>query len=531
VRDTPARLVRHWPVWIAAAFVAVGVFLPIAYLVLCAAGADMATLGSVVFRTRNLHLLANTLSLAAGVLLVATLIALPLAWLTTRSDVPGRRLVTLLGVLPLAIPGYVMAYVLLAVSGRYGALSLALGVDIPRPGGYVGALLALSLYTFPYMFLNLRAALLGLDVSIEESAQALGLTRRQVFFRIVLPQLKPAWMAGGLLIVLHVLGDFGVVSLMRFKTFSYAIFLQYTGAFDRLYAAWLALMLLAVTATLLLAEAKSLRTTFLARRGPGSALPPARTRLGPWRIPVLSGLALVALWSVVLPLGTLVYWSLRGLSSPGVSVAGALLGSVSASAPAAVLTVVLALPVAYASARLRIRSVQWLERVAWMGYAIPPLALALAVIFMALSLAPGLYQTMFLLVAVYAVHFLAEALGPLRTAFYQANPSVEESARTLGRSRIAAFLASVLPSIRPGLVTATAFIFLSVMKELPLTYLLSPIGFQSLAVNVWSLTNEAQYALAAPHALMIVAVSSLFVGLLLHRESNRNSDSNPDVPA
>ncbi len=521
---TVTRFFRYWPVWIAATIVATGVFLPVAYLVLRAASADVSTLGSVVFRMRNLDLLMNTVSLAAGVLFFATLIALPLAWLTTRSDVPGRRFVTLLGVLPLAIPGYVMAYVLLAVSGRYGALSLLLGLDIPRPSGYVGALLALTLYTFPYLFLNLRAAFLGLDVSIEESARALGLTHIQVLLRVVLPQLKPAWLAGGLLIVLHVLGDFGVVSLMRFETFSYAIFQQYTGAFDRLYAAWLALMLLAMTAALLSVEAKTLKGTFLARRGPGSAHPPARTPLGPWRIPVLMGLAVLVLWSVVLPVGTLSFWALRGFSSPGVNILEALMGSVSAAAPAAVLTVALALPIAYASARLKIQPVQWMERMAWMGYAIPPLALALAVIFMTLALAPGLYQTLALLVFVYAVHFLAEALGPLRTAFYQVNPSVEESARTLGRSRWAAFVASVLPSIRPGLVTATAFIFLSVMKELPLTYLLSPIGFRSLAVNVWSMTNEAQYAMAAPHALLIVAVSSLFVGLLLHRKSDRKSD-------
>lgn len=517
------RLFRYWPVWSAAAIVAAGVLLPIVYLTLRAASADLETLRTVVFRMRNLHLLMNTVSLAAGVLLLTTVIALPLAWLTTRSDVPGRRFVTLLGVLPLAIPGYVMAYVLLAVSGRYGALSQLLGVDIPRPGGYVGALLALSLYTFPYLFLNLRAAFLGLDLAIEESAQALGLTRRQVFLRVVLPQLKPAWLAGALLIVLHVLGDFGVVSLMRFETFSYAIFLQYTGAFDRLYAAWLALMLLTLTATLLTAEAKTLRGTFLARRGPGAAAVSPRTALGTWRIPVMLGLGVVATWSVVLPVGTLSYWALRGLGTTGTNLLGALIGSVSASVPAALLTVALALPIAYASARLKMRPVQWIERTAWMGYAIPPLALALAVIFMSLALAPSLYQTMALLVFVYAVHFLAEALGPLRTAFYQVNPSVEESARTLGRSRRAAFVAGVLPSIRPGLVTATAFIFLSVMKELPLTYLLSPIGFQSLAVQVWSMTNEAQYAMAAPHALMIVLVSSLFVGLLLHRESNTSA--------
>jgi iron(III) transport system permease protein len=228
------------------ALVALGVLVPIGYLVVRAFEADPSEAAALVLRERNLRLLGNTLALAAGVLAGATLLAAPLAWLVARTDLRGRRLFTVLGVLPLAVPGYVAAFALLAATGPNGTLA-GLGLVLPRPSGYGGALVALALTTSPYLFLNLRAALLGVDPALEESARSLGTSPSEALRRVVLPQLLPAYLAGALLVVLHVLGDFGVVSLMRFETFSYAIYLQYAASYDRVYAAWLALMLLALT--------------------------------------------------------------------------------------------------------------------------------------------------------------------------------------------------------------------------------------------------------------------------------------------
>jgi len=515
------RLVRGWPIWVPGLIVVAGIAIPLVYLFIRAVDADFTELAGLLVRPRNLVLLGNTLMLAVGVLATSTLVAFPLAWLATRGNMHGRRFITLLGVLPLSIPGYVMAYVLLAATGRFGASALLLGIEIPRLSGYTGALIALSTYTFPYLFLNLRSALTGLDVSLEESARSLGLSGRDVFLRVILPQLKPAYWAGSLLIVLHVLGDFGVVSLMRFETFSYAIYLQYAGAFDRLYAAWLAIMLLLLTGSMLLVEARVLRNTHVAGRGPGSARTrPAKTT-GGWGWLAWPFLGVVAGVSVVLPLTTLGFWAMRGLSNATPALLESVAGSLSASLPTALLTVVLAIPIAYASVRMPRSPLRVLERFAYMGYAIPPLALALAVIFASLALFPALYQTLGLLVFVCAIHFLAEALGPIRSAFMQTNPAVEESARVLGRTPLRAFMEAVLPVVRPGIVASLAFVFLSMMKELPLTFLLSPVGFRTLALNVWSHTNEALYAQAAPHALLIVLFSAIFVGLLLRRESRR----------
>lgn len=510
---------RGWPIWVPGGIVVAGIAIPLVYLFIRAVDADFHEVVQLLARPRNLVLLGNTVLLAIGVLATSSIVAFPLAWLATRGTVPGRRFITLLGVLPLSIPGYVMAYVLLAATGRYGASAILLGMEIPRISGYAGAVLALSTYTFPYLFLNLRSALTGLDVTLEESARSLGLSDRQVFLRVILPQLKPAWWAGSLLIVLHVLGDFGVVSLMRFETFSYAIYLQYAGAFDRLYAAWLAIMLLLLTVSMLMVEARVLKSTHVARRGPGSARTTLQSQKSRWSWLAWPFIGTVFSIAVVLPVTTLGYWALRGLPDVLPGLLESMVGSLTASLPTALLTIVLAVPIAYAGVRMPTPHIRVLERLTYVGYAVPPLALALAVIFATLALVPFLYQTLVLLVFVCAIHFLAEAMGPIRSAFLQTNPAVEESARLLGRSRLQAFREAVLPVVRPGLVASLAFVFLSMMKELPLTFLLSPVGFRTLALNVWSLTNEALYAQAAPHALLIVLFSTIFVGLLLRRET------------
>ena len=516
---TTATLRRYrslWYLWLPTAFVVVGVVVPLGYLVVRAFGADAGELAALVFRARNLRLLENTVALTVAVLALTTVLAFPLAWLAVRTDLWGRRVFTLLGVLPLAVPGYVMAYALLATAGPNGTLASLFGLDVPRPHGFVGAWLALSLYTFPYLFLNLRAALLGLDPALEESARSLGASGGEVVRRVVLPQLRPAFLAGGLLIALHVLGDFGVVSLMRFETFSYAIYLQYTASYDRVYAAWLALMLLALTGALLLGEARLLRGQRFHRAGSGLARRTRRTRLGLGQGPAVLFAGGVGLASVGLPIVTVCYWLGRSTERGAWSgLLAALWDTVAASAPAALLAGVLALPIAYLGVRKASRRTQVLERIAYLGYATPPLAFALALVFFSLRVVPFAYQTLGLLVVAYALHFLAEALGPIRSALYQASPQTEEAARSLGRTPLRAFFGATFPLLRRGLGMGVALVFLSAVKELPITFLLSPLGFQSLAMRLWSAASESMFSVAAPYALALIVTSMALVGLLL----------------
>lgn len=502
-----------------AVLVGLSVLIPLLYLITRAFEADPELSKDLVFRYRNLELLYNTLLLAVSTIAIGTLIALPMAWITTRTDIPGRKVLTLTGVLPLAIPGYVMAYALLGFSGTNGTLAQLFGIELPRLSGFGGSLAAISLYTFPYLYLNFRAALGGLDPSLEEVSRSLGYRPREIFFRVILPQMRPAYYAGALIIFLYVLGDFGAVSLMRFETFSYAIYLQYAASYDRVYAAWLALMLLMLTSTALIAEYRLLKGLFFHRIGTGSEKKAKIIPLGQWKWPAYIFVTVIVLLSIVLPVSTIVFWMVEAFDPQQISgLRSALTGSVMASAPAALLATALAIPLAYNSLRHPSRLTRGLERISYLGYATPPLAFALALIFFTLTAAPPIYQTLLLLIVAYALHFLAEAIGPVRSSLYQASPRLEEAARSLGYGRLKAFFLATFPVMRNGLVVSAAFVFMSAMKELPITFLLAPVGYETLAVNVWSYTAEAMFAQAAPYALVILLFSTLFVGLLFAKE-------------
>lgn len=502
-----------------------GVLLPIGYLLLRAVSADMGELREIVFRPRNLELAWNTILLTAATLAGTTLLALPLAFLAARSTFRPRRLLVLLGTLPLALPGYVGAYALVAATGLGGALDTLLGLNITPPSGFLGALGILTLFTFPYLFLNLHAALRTLDPALEEAARLLGRTPWQTFREVTLPHLRPAWLSGALLIALHVLGDFGVVSLMRYPTFSAAIYQQYTAAYDRVYSAWLGLFLLAFAALILWLEARLMRNVRLARVSPTTARRAAPVPLGAWTLPAWGLAGAIGVAALVIPLVTIVYWTRTDLNPWAFnSLWASLKSAAGAAALAALTTTALAFPLAYIGSRYgttprTARLARLTERVAYLGYATPPLAFALALIFFTLGVVPGLYQTFALLIMAYTLHFVAEAIGPIRSGLVTATPRLEEAARVLGYSPLQTLWSVTLPLLRPGLLTGAAFVFLSVLKELPLTLLLAPIGFEPLSRNLWTHTEEAQYASAAPYALALIACGVVTTLLISRRNA------------
>ncbi|TVR74034.1 MAG: iron ABC transporter permease [Spirochaetaceae bacterium] len=492
--------------------------LPLLYLVIRALEAEPAQLLEMLWRERTWLLLRNTLQLTGSVLILTTLISLPLAWLVARTDLPGRRIITILAVMPLAIPGYVMAHALLSLGGANG-IGAALGFPMARLQGLPGAALALSLYAFPYLFLNIRSALLSLDPGTEESARSLGYAPRTVFRKVILPMIFPGLIAGWLIIALYTLGDFGAVALMRFEVFSFAIYTQYSGAFDRTYAAALALILLALAAVPLVLETRLLRHHNLSRVGTGVSRPIPAIPLNRWKGPALLFVTVVVVSSVGLPLLSLLYWmTLRTPWDQLGRVALYFRNSVSAALPAALLAVVAALPVAYLRVRFPSRTTLLMERTAYIGYAVPPLALALAFVFFSLRAVPFLYQTLLLLIIAWSMNFLALAMGPIRSGLLLAPRRLEEAARSLGKPPLTAFIVTVLPVLREGIFASMTLVFVMALKELPIAFLLAPTGFTTLSVAVFSRTSEGMLAEAAPFAAAIVLLSSMFVGLMLRYE-------------
>lgn len=494
--------------------VGIGGLIPLGYLIAKAFDVEGTDLLENLFRWRNAKLFLNTLLLTIGVLILDILLATPAAWLTSRSDLRGKRIFSVLCALPLAIPGYVMAYALLALGGDNGIFATLFGKGPPRPSGYFGALIALSFYTSPYLFLNLRTTLLGLDPSLEESARSLGYRQWRVFIHVVLPQLRPAFYAAGMLICLHVLGDFGVVSLMRYETFSYALYIEYNMAFEHNYAAWLALILLAFTGCLLYLETRLLSKVTLYRAGHGTSRHRILIPLHNWKSVGYLYLSLLFIATVGIPAATVFLWMFRGFEGSALDgILEALVGSVGVAIPSAICCAVLAVPFAYIGVRYSSRFSNTLARIPYIIYAIPPLAFALSIIFIV-----GSTETIFVLICACILHFLAEAVGPVRSSLYQTSPHLEEAARSLGCSPVQAFFRTLFPLLTRGMLTSTALVFLATMKELPLTLLLRPAEYETLAVNMWDYTEEAMYAQAAPYAFLILLFSAIFIGPLIRKE-------------
>jgi iron(III) transport system permease protein len=498
--------------------------LPLVYLLVRAGGAGGRAV-DILTEAQTLRVFANTALLATLVTAASAAVALPLAWLTTRTDLPGRRVWAVLTAVPLVVPTYVGGFAYVAAFGPRGMLQTLLaplGVDrLPEIYGLPGAVLTLTLFSYPYLLLTVRGALLGMDPALEEASRSLGARPLETFRRVTLPALRPALGAGALLVALYSLSDFGAVSLLRFSSFTRVIYVQYQGAFDRTPAAVLALLLVAFTITLLVVESRFRGRARLHRSGTGRR-PLPTVALGRWRWPAVGLCALVVFLALVVPVTVLGYWLSRGISAgePLRLVWGAARNSVQASAIAALVAAAAALPVAVLSVRHRSRTTALLERTTYLGYALPGIVVALSLVFFGARWAGPLYQTLAMLVLAYLVLFLPQAVGAIRASVLQVPPSIEEAARGLGRSGPSVLLAVTAPLVRPGVVAGAALVFLTAMKELPATLLLGPTGYPTLATTVWSATSEAFFARAAAPGLLLILLSGIPLALLLTRRDD-----------
>jgi len=358
------------------------------------------------------------------------------------------------------------------------------------------------------------AALRRADPALEEAARALGRTPAQAFRAITLPLLRPAVSAGALLAALYTLSDFGVVSLMRFDALTRAVFLQYRGAFDREPAAVLGLVLVALTVLVLLAEQRARSREPVVPGASGRVAAPAP--LGRWRAPALAYCATLSGLGGVLPIGVLLGWLVR--RPPDLDGLGAAaLNSLSVAVAAAVLATFAALPVALLATRYRVPWTRVLERAGYLANALPGIVIALALVFFAARHAPVVYGTLGLLVLAYLIRFFPQALAGVGAALARSDPRLEEASRGLGRGPARTLATVTAPLVAPGLLAGALLVLLSTLKELPATLLLRPIGFDTLATEVWTATSVARYSQAALPALALCIVATPAVWLLVVR--------------
>jgi iron(III) transport system permease protein len=323
------------------------------------------------------------------------------------------------------------------------------------------------------------------------------------------------------LTVLYTLGDFGVVTLLRYDAFTRAIYVQYRSAMDRSSAALLALLLVAISITVLVVELRARGSAKIHRLGSGAGRRARPVSLGYARIPAVLFCALVVGFALVLPMAVLTTWLLRSLGA-GADLSGlgaAAIHSLTLGGWTALVATACALPIAILLVRFPRSGARSVERLTYLGYALPGLVVALA--FVAFGAGTPFYQTLVMLVAACVVRFLPEAISSTRAALLQVSPRLEEAARGLGRSQVGAVASVTIPLARPGILAGAALVLLTAMKELPATLLLSPTGWDTLAVRVWTAANDAAYGEAAAPALILIAAAAVPMLLLAPRDRIR----------
>lgn len=483
--------------------------LPIAYLLIRSAGAGLEA-WKIFLRPGVWRVFGNSALLALVTTSASVAIGVPVAWLTARSDLPGRRFWSVVLILPLAMPSYIAAYAFIAL----------LAHRVPWLYGLPGTAMVITLINYPFVVLTVRAALQRMDPSLEEAAQGLGCPQRSVFRRVTLPHLRPSIASGALLVALYTLSDFGSPALLQYNAFTRVIYTQYQASFNRNSAALTALLLVVLTLLILTAESMLRGRSRLDRSSSAAQRRARPVPLGPLRWPAFAFCSAVAGAGLVLPIGVILYWTARGLGQrrPLNLAWEPVLNSLLASALAGATAVLAALPIVVLAVRYRGRIVSMLDRVTYVGNALPGIVIALSLVFFGARHVPWLYQTLPMLIFAYVIRFLPQAVGGIRSNMLQVSPRLEEAARSLGKKRLAAFTLVTLPLLAPGILAGAALVFLTTIKELPVTLLLSPAGFDTLVMEVWSTASEGLFSQASPPALLIILVSALSVGLILGQE-------------
>lgn len=484
--------------------------------------------------TMMVRLVLNTLALAGGVAVLTTIIGVSLAWLTAVCEFPGRRVLSWLLLLPMAMPAYVLAFTFLGLmdfSGPLYRLLQAAGLPAPAdPRSVWGMILVMSLCLYPYVYLMARSAFLSMGIRSMEAARSLGLSPVKAFFSVALPMARP-WIAGGvMLVVMEVLADFGAVSIFNYDTFTTAIYKAWFGFFSLSAAAKLSGILIVFALTALLTEQRvrsKMRFTAMGRDQRDSD---RFVLSGAWKVTAVVYATFILAAAFLLPVGQLLVWCVSSFASEfDKGYLADLRNTLLLGGLGAALVCSAALVLSYA-ARLHKRGpVRHLVRISTLGYALPGTVLAVGVVipsagfdnilasiagFLGLPLAPAIQGTVPVMLAAYMVRFLAVGFNPVDSAMHRVTRSIDETARTLGSRGLGLLRRIYVPLLRGGIMTAGILVLVDVMKEMPITLMTRPFGVDTLAVKIFELTSEGEWHRAALPAVTLVLTGLIPVALL-----------------
>ena len=487
--------------------------------------------------TRLLGLTVNTIALLAGVLAGTGILGVGLAWLLAVHRFPGRKFFEVALVLPMAVPAYVVAFVMVGLLDFAGPVQTMLRsvfgdqIRLPEVRSYGGVVIAMSLVFYPYVFLLTRVAFAERGTALIEAARSLGRSRRAAFWQLALPLARPA-IAGGLgLVAMETLGDFGTVAVFNYDTFTTAVYRVWFGMFDRVAAGQIAVALMLFAFLLIWGERAARGRARYSVSDATRSHPVQLTGYRAWAATALC--TSVLLVSFVIPAAVLVVWSFAAFRSGDVAATYAVLvrNTASIAIGAAALATGCALVLAYGRRLSNSRVMKALEPAALMGYAIPGSVVAVGVLIVlthvdttiasVFSALFGIDVPLFAIASVcgllfaYLIRFLAVPFNAVNSALLRIPRAYDESGRALGANTSRVMRQVHAPLLRGSLATAAILMIVEVIKEMPVTMLIRPFGFETLAVEIWQRPSDGMWVEAAPPSLTIVVCGAVLMSLVV----------------
>jgi iron(III) transport system permease protein len=489
------------------------------------------------WQTRLPDQIVTTLVLTIGVVTASVALGVGLAWLVGAHRFPGRGVVSWALVLPLAMPSYILGFVTTAVFGVAGPIQTwwreQFGRDawFPEVRSLPGAIITLTLTLYPYVYLLARAALRDQASTAALVARTLGASRGETTRRVIIPMLRPAIAAGAAIVAMETLTDFATVQYFGQETVTVGVFRIWRGTYDRDAASEIATLVL-VLALFAVGFERILRGRARFAESAGAATRVEPLRLRGWRAAAATGAATaVVVLAFLAPVARLVTWAVaEQRSTRGTPMVDNYLGFLGNSLTLTAVTVGVCLLASALVANARrfsaTRVVGVASRISIVGYAVPGPVVAMGVVLALVGLddlleavglaLPGFAATgsFIALAYAYAIRFLGPGMTTVEAGIAQVPTEVTASAQSLGSSPLAVVRRIHLPLSRTSVVAAAILVGVDALKELPIAYLLRPVGFDTLPVWVYDLASESRFEQAALPALTIIVVALVPVAML-----------------
>lgn len=492
--------------------------IPVLYVFVRAASAPFEK-WQVLFGTRIPTLLWNTISLAGSVAVFTTIIGVCLAVLVEQTNLPGRKILKAALTLPLAIPPYIGALTYIIIFGKRGVMYSLLGSSIIDIYSFLSVTFILSMFTFPYSFLIVSAAISKINGNYEEAGRSSGADYAAIFRRVILPLITPAILSGNLIVFFYIISDFGAVSMLRYSTFTSSVYFQMIGKLDRSGAAILSILTIGLGIIVLLAKAQFQKYNAFFQN-PKSNRKNRLLDLGKYRSLCLIFVFIVLFFSVIMPLTALIVWSIKGVyaNAVNIKILGYVGNSLFISMGAAFITMLVSIPITYFKFRHPSKLTNLLNGVCNLGLIIPGTLIALGMVFTINRYFVWLVGGPLVLIIGHAMRYLPRSLQSTESSMALISPVLDETAYSLGVRFATVLRKVILPTILPGVFSGGILVMVSSLKELPITLMLRPPGYDTLAVRIWIQASDGFYTHAAPAGLLIVLVSLIPLYFLVGKE-------------